>query len=72
MLHQSHVFASWLYNHPGRRVYGRDHKTLFWYDKQNDLFLCQNKNNKVRNGVYVARGLTNRFEVFQKKYWSAD
>lgn len=57
MLSKNVVFAWWLYIHPSKRVYGSDHCTVFWYDEDRDKFFCQNVRNKVRNGVYEARGL---------------
>lgn len=53
------IFAFWLYCHPyvKARIYKNGKHTYFWFDRRYGFFLCQTPENKVRNGVYRARGL---------------
>lgn len=54
---ESKHFANYLYAHPDVVFEKRD-GTLWKYESSSGNFLYQKPKNKVRNGWYVARGLT--------------
>lgn len=71
IISRSEALAIYLREHPSVIVKD-DNGTEFCYNPFVDKYYYQKKNNKVHNGIYVARGLQCHWEAYARRLKSAE